>query len=215
MKITEKSKIYIVVPANIETGGPEELHQLGAALNDMGFGAYIYYVPINHPSPLCLAYKKYKVPSSKNIEDNQDNILVVPEVFDHLAFSNNFPNIQKLIWWMSVDNFYIYYYLKTRKNINNFVLRAINKLSRLIIKKPVIEFSETAMKIKKDVNLSSEMIIPRVNLHLFQSDYAKHNLLQNGLTNIKHLCGYLDDGFFPYNNAINNKENLVLFNPRK
>jgi len=116
---------------------------------------------------------------------------------------------------MSVDNFYIYYYLKTRRNIKNFVFRAVNKMSRSIIKNPVIDFSETAMKIYKGVDLSNEMIVPKVDLHLFQSDYAKHNLLKNGLTNIKHLCGYLDDGFFPYDYKIDSKEDIVLFNPKK
>jgi hypothetical protein len=215
IKVTEKTKIYIVAPANMATGGPEELHQLGAALNKIGLNAFMYYTPTNHPSPVYPEYKQYKVPFLNNINDDSHNILIVPEPFGYITFLNNFSNIQKLIWWMSVDNFYLSYYFTNNKNIKKFILRVANKLSKFIIKEPMFDLPKIALKACKDFNFSNDMIIPKVNLYLVQSDYAKQHLLEKGITNIEYLSGYLDDEFLLYNYTINSKENLVLFNPKK
>ena len=58
----------------------------------------------------------------KDIEDNENNILVVPEMENHIL--NNYKMIKKYIWWLSVDNDLKYSGIKNkikRKNINKII----------------------------------------------------------------------------------------------
>jgi len=43
MLLNKNSKVYVVCPANVATGGPELLHQLVYKLNIFGIEAYMYY----------------------------------------------------------------------------------------------------------------------------------------------------------------------------
>ena len=41
LKTTKTTKIYILCPANAETGGPEALYTLGYELRKLGFDSYM------------------------------------------------------------------------------------------------------------------------------------------------------------------------------
>ena len=62
MKIYEDTKVYIFCPARIVSGGPELLHQLGAALQKRRIRSYMYYLPARTDSPVPDLYRKYHVP---------------------------------------------------------------------------------------------------------------------------------------------------------
>ena len=49
MRLTKKSKIYILCPANIVTGGPESMHLLCDLLLEKGHNAYIVYLHNAYP----------------------------------------------------------------------------------------------------------------------------------------------------------------------
>ena len=101
------SKIYIVAPAGYASGGPELSHQLGRRLNDIGFSAFMFYLGADKFSGACpihSAYEKYAVPYVLNLDDAPGNLIIFPEVNASLA--SLFPLSKKILWWLSVDNFY-------------------------------------------------------------------------------------------------------------
>ena len=95
--------IYILCPANLATGGPELLHQLGYKLNLLGYVADMFYVnKIEGMHPVCEQYEKYHVPFSHEVYDLPGNIIIIPETrIDMLYETKNYISV---IWWLSVDN---------------------------------------------------------------------------------------------------------------
>ena len=77
--ITEQTKIYILCPGNQHTGGPELLHQLTSCLIAMGHNAFIYYYIQTEDDPVDPQYKKYHVPYVEALEDEPQNIIILPE----------------------------------------------------------------------------------------------------------------------------------------
>ncbi len=95
--------IYILCPANKATGGPELLHQLGYKLNMLGFPAKMLYLNvIDGTDPVCESYHKYQVPWCTKIEENEDTIVIVPEI--NIPLLHQLANFRCFIWWLSVDN---------------------------------------------------------------------------------------------------------------
>ena len=111
--IKKKTNLYILAPAGAATGGPECLHQLGHNLKKVFKlqNVYMVYLPLNNSKPVHKNYKHYQLKYSNFIEDNQNNILVIPEHYSFLKFSLNFKKIKKVIWWLSVDNYFAFKFL--------------------------------------------------------------------------------------------------------
>lgn len=97
-------KIYLLTPANTVTGGPELLHQLCHKLNLFGFNAHIVYVVTDeHQSKETpLPYRKYNISVCDSIDDNENNIVIFPEIY--LFALNKIKKAQRIMWWLSVDN---------------------------------------------------------------------------------------------------------------
>ncbi|MEW6054239.1 MAG: glycosyltransferase [Nitrospirota bacterium] len=106
--LQHNSKIYIVIPFKSETGGPEALHQLSHKFNILGYNCYVAYKESAFGDILCNGkpssriYDQYITRETVHIEDQKDNILIVPEVWTQLL--DKFSKIRKCIWWLSVDN---------------------------------------------------------------------------------------------------------------
>ena len=47
LNILKDTIIYIMAPANVDTGGPKDLHQLGYELKNLGKKVFMYYFPDN------------------------------------------------------------------------------------------------------------------------------------------------------------------------
>ena len=43
LNITKDTVFYILAPADVDTGGPHDLHQLACELKDQGKKVYMYY----------------------------------------------------------------------------------------------------------------------------------------------------------------------------
>jgi hypothetical protein len=96
------NKIYILTPDHYETGGVEALYQLADAINSLG-GNAITIFDNSQNNPIPNRYKNYniKYEDYNMIDYNINNTLVVPEVWTD-RFINK--NINRCIWWLSVDN---------------------------------------------------------------------------------------------------------------
>lgn len=210
IKITKNSKIYIYTPANACTGGPEYLHQLGKGLKDFGHNVFMYYIPTDNPVLVHKEYKHYEIPFTNKVDDEEDNIIIVPELYNYIILLKDINKAQKIILWLSVDNFYVSYFL-TKNKILGIIIRIINKITKHVIKKTIINLNNLALKKNINYNLIEKL---NINLHLVQSEYAKQNLQDNGIENIKYLFDYIKNDYNTIN-KYNIKENTVLFNPKK
>lgn len=214
------TKVYVVAPANVATGGPELLHQLVYNLRKyLNINAYMYYIPQNHPNPVHPAYRVYNNPYVREIEDEEDNILIVPEVIEGIKVLSGYSQIRKVIWWLSVDNFYTSAILQSKKHF--FFQRAINRLLRSILKREILDISDKVLEKISDFSLVDliNKIVPvnTINFHLAQSYYAVHHLEENGIPKNKifYLSDYLNKMFLKIETDLSQKENVVAYNPKK
>lgn len=191
MKLYPNSKVYILCPGNLNTGGPESLHQLASVLISFGVETYMVYanlatIPFDKENPVHDAYKKYHVPYTYEFENNPRNVVIIPETIT--AFDS--INLRRVIWWMSVDN-----YLKNV--INNVKGHLANPLAS-----PVPKFF-TFDKADRSIE------------HWGQSEYVRQFLRLNGVTNIRTVETHMSQTFLTAKVDLSAKKNIVAFNPRK
>jgi hypothetical protein len=123
IRLTKESIVYVFAPSDIETGGIECAYSLALNYKQLGFKTKMVLIHPNlHPQHhtdwkhyintdehkqairIPEAYSKYisKDDVVFTIEDNSDNLIVIPEIWPDVL--DNYKNIQKAIWWLSVDN---------------------------------------------------------------------------------------------------------------
>lgn len=174
--IPMKNNIYILTPGNVVTGGVELLHQLSYKLNLLGFSSCIVYCnrqgePAIYNTPEI--YEKYNSVVSEAVEDNENSIVVFPEVF--LYKLSEIKKAKRVLWWLSVDNAAGY------------------------------EDDFTYAFADKSI------------LHFSQSEYSTQYLIKNGVekNRIYWLSDYINSEFLHIDKTIIDKDNIVVFNPRK
>ncbi|MEF3281014.1 MAG: hypothetical protein K6357_08650 [Elusimicrobiota bacterium] len=189
------TKIFVACPANRITGGPEALHQLVHELTNLGFDAYMFYYDRNkNLDPVAEDYKGYNNKFVEEIEDDYNNILVVPETKTELLY--NYYSIQKVIWWLSVDNHFGF--LNSKNKLKKMIKSILYYLH--IYPRQIYRFSK------------KEKII-----HFVQSEYARQMLKNKSINNIFFLGDYLNNLFIErqINNINTKKEDIVVYNPKK
>lgn len=192
MKVYPDTKIYIACIAGKTNGGIELLHQLASHLLRRNVDAKMYYYDSESADPVHERYKKYHLPHTDTIDDAAHNILIVPEVIPY--FLHRHKKIQKILWWLSVDNWSdaIAAVLKHWQK-NDLFDR--NKLPRLSC-------------------FADETIT-----HWAQSEYARLFLRLNGVdeTRIKYVSDYLNPVFLHKSRRTTPaaKKDIVLINPVK
>jgi hypothetical protein len=216
IEIYPDTKVYIVAPAATSTGGPELLHQLAHHLiNDLNIRAYMYYIPSTHSNPIHPAYEDYKVPFVREIEDEENNLLIVPEVHMGISLLEHFPNIRNAIWWLSVDNFYLS--IVFRSKLNFFPQRMINKIWRKLFKFELFDTTSLALKSKKFESFELSNFVKKADYHFVQSFYALNFIKNKGINpeKIYYLSDYLNKNFLNIQTDLSKKENIVAYNPKK
>lgn len=198
--------IYISCPANSYTGGPTLAHQLCRTLNDSGFHAKMFYYgrntriegrPVVHPN-----YINFHNDYVFEVPDNENSIIIAVETYTTLLAK--YKKAIKVIWWMSVDNFYMC--MGSQFDII---------LNRLKLYHPTMEHcKKNAVRKKYQLYKSKEII------HLAQSEYAKQFLLDSGIEEdrIFRLSDFLEDTILENadKNAVqSNRKQRVLYNPKK
>ncbi len=205
IEVYRNTKIYVACPAQVATGGPELLHQLAYKLNTLGVQSSMVYMDeltftrsktlskiTRYSQPVHDFYKHYKNRYTllRDIEDHKDHVLIVPETYSGMVYM--FKNIRKVIWWLSVDN----YFLKQKEKKY--------KLKNMLF-------------LNKPFNFNSNEGI----YHLAQSFYAIDFLRNNGSDNTKisYLSDYLNKAFLDDNRDLDlssrSRKNRILYNPKK
>lgn len=195
-------KIFVLCPY-MSTGGPQTLHQLVDKINTLNLGdAYIVY--LSGEKQVLNTYDKYNIKIAAQVEDKKDNIVIVPETAtNYLA---NYKNVKKMIWWLSLD----YYFVTTLNvRVDNFMrYKKLPKFLKPFVKILFNKFSTAGKIYKFDDNDTI--------FHLYNCEYARLFLIENGIKekNMMYLCGPIREEFFKQNPKIN-RENIVLYNPKK
>jgi len=205
--IQRDTKIYVFCEACYATGGTEAIHQLVDQLRNLNHNAYVFYnTKTENPKPK--VYDCYNTRHVFEIEDDSKNILIVPE--GSIGEINKYKNIQKAIWWLSVNN--------VQKNIG-VIGNKVNKRFSGIKKIPglykIYAWFYQFGNILFDFSDSKNKNV----IHLAQSRYAENYLNKKTLSDLNEsryiysLTDYLSEHHFK--NKILKKENIVLYNPRK
>ena len=214
-------KIYLMIPANLATGGPEALHQLGNILkNEFKKDIQIFYIPKDHNNPVHTNYIKYNLEFTNKIHDDSKNLLIIPEYFNFLIEAQKFNKISKAIWWLSIDN-----YIGSRfRFTNNKFLRSFYKIPFNLIEIfnrltnfffGILTIEDYLKFIYNLKNIKNHDEIRQASYHFTQSDYA-YNFIKNKFSYVENLSDFIRKDIF--NNlkfSINNKENIICYNPKK
>ena len=211
LKFYSNTKIYVPCPAGVVTGGAELLHQLVSYLREHGRDAYIvYYDMITRQyeySTVPDDYKCYTIEQTIDIEDNTHNVEVIFEgIFNTIQ---NRKNIQKVLWWLSVDNFYICSkpYLSPLDYIGYDRKRGIRMLIKMLL-----HLCIGRNDFKNRLSISQLASMDAINA--YQSEYAQYFLQRHGFPNIAPLKDYINtDHCKSFDKSI--KEDIVLYNPKK
>ena len=200
LSIFEETKIYVLCPANLKTGGTELLHQLVYTLNNCGRDAFITYYfegKFNKDDPTPDAFKKYitnKTISISMIKDDSKNIIVFPEVC--IGKQKRFKIIQKCVWWLSVDN-----YKETKGMINRLKKYGVLSFIKHLFLNDYVRLRD----------------VKAIQTHLYQSYFALDFIKSLGIneSHTAYLSDYLNEIYI--NNVPSNRErqNVVIYNPKK
>ncbi|HNX88390.1 MAG TPA: hypothetical protein PKH58_04865 [Paludibacteraceae bacterium] len=206
IKVSSDSKIYVICPADRETGGTELAHQLVDCLIHKGIDAYIVYVDDEKyvDAEIPVSFGKYLVHVAPEPVDDEKNVVVCPEAI--FSFALSLKKIQIIFWWMSVDNFFLDARMFSQLNFFGIYTTLRYVYGRYIRHQPLFG-KMTISKLKSVKNR---------HLHVFQSEYARQFLLSVGINDPMPLSDYIDTDFI--NNSLTDlhkKENIILYNPRK
>lgn len=198
--------IYVLCPAAFKTGGTELLHQLVYQLNygkNKKVAKIVYFGDIRKPR--IMAFDKYIAGdwiTEEDVPEDMSNIFVIPETA--LSKFAKFKYGKKIIWWLSVDNFYNDGFNGYSDFINIFRKKGIYHAVGGILKG----------KVK-----NRKKILNQANLHLYQSEYAKDFLKKNQIPDkkVRRLSDYINDVYILGSDAAicHEKKDIVLFNPKK
>ncbi len=196
-------KIFVPAPADLVTGGVELLHQLVDEINNHGGDAYIVYSRVG--AVIQSDYRKYNIKLADKVEDNPHNVVILNETADLMrVFDIKYARI--VLWWLSVDNFFIYY----RKKISLFdLLRFDKKIFREEFFRRLKRFF-----LRKTFSLKVLRKHPRIVLNAYQSEYAKEFLIRNKFTTLFSLSDYINVEYLG-NGDLYKKEDWIAYNPKK
>ncbi|MDR1876755.1 MAG: hypothetical protein LBQ84_03945 [Flavobacteriaceae bacterium] len=198
MKITAQSNIYIICPANNSTGGTEALHQLCHKLRTVfNYKVGIFYVDkTSGKNPKPEVYAIYNTEETDKISDNKEDILIIPESLTQYIYKYN--NIQKIVWWLSVD-----FYAICMKNRHRGV--------KFYWSKYILGKEEDKEYLLTD--------LPDV-YHWAQSHRAYLYLTDRGIPKdkIKKVCDYMNPLFLEragQDILHKEKQDIIIYNPKK
>lgn len=186
------SKIYIFSPTTQATGGTELLQQLAAKLRALGQNAFMVYTNSYEDSPVQKVFgPRYQNPYVTEVEDSENNIMIVSEAAMYLLL--NYKNIQKAVWWLSVD-FYGGSFRLPTDSLHKVFYTISDKIYSCFDKK-WLHFVQSEYAYSYCLN---ERNIPESQVFRL-SDYLSKDFIQSGRVKDKET----------------NKEDIILYNPKK
>ena len=104
------------------------------------------------------------------------NILIIPEHFMFLKYSLKFKKITKILWWLSIDNYFGYkFHYSFNKFVRSFfkffnIASTFNKLTNYYF--GMLTFHDYIKYIYEFFSIKKFVELKQIDLHLAQSKYA-------------------------------------------
>ena len=221
LNISDETIFYILAPANVDTGGPHDLHQLASELKILGKNVYMYYYPKGGKNPVHENYKLYNLPYTLEIEDDKKNVLIVPEINQTIILSKRFRHIQKVLWWLSLDYFFVSKFVETFPKFLRSIIKIPFNLICLFNKITLNNFGNLSLpKYLKTIYLGypfkNNIYVENISINLSQSKYQYHILKSKNIDSLL-LFDFIRDEYFEAAEKIllKKKENIICYNPKK
>ncbi len=192
MLVYPESKIYVLCPGNNRSETAERCHQLASQLLRLNLDTYMIYLPsvedFNAENPVDAAYTKYNIPYDSGVEDDPQNILIVPEVAATYLYLTK--ETRRILWWVDVNAF-----------LRDIAIKAADLMEN-ILAEPMPRFF-SFNRFDSDVE------------HWAQSEYARQFLKVNGVPEEKiySVGDHLTQNFFDaaQNAKFTGKRNIVAY----
>jgi hypothetical protein len=181
------TKIQIVIPSGLRSGGPESLHNLAFQLQSLGVNSQIVYFPYGKQYEVTLGYENY-IKIAHDIDDKSSTLIIFPETFCMLGFS--ISNATVGIWWLSVDHF-------TQTQYHSY--RDFFRYLRLSIRRHRPYLGVRSLKKFK---------------HFSKSQYDEEFLSNNSII-FSRLTGPIASQYINNTFSTLNRKNIILYNPKK
>lgn len=193
--LTPDTIIYVAVSANV-TGGPRDLHKLAYDLRALYKvkKVLMYYIGATSEKPVPAPYAQYGLDYTQKIEDSEENILIIPEIYTHLF--SDLRRIQKVIYWLSVDN----YYLSAAYFRRHPLMGRVNKW--------IFERGSSYY-------LWFEQELKKIPYHLAQGYYVYDHLLKKGVPGVFYLINHIDPKALEQKVDIAMKKDIVAYTPKR
>ena len=215
--------VYIAAPANTYTGGPTALFQVCNALRKRGINAIIAFYGEYHDNPIHPNYLKYQCPwiRMNSINDDYKHAIIIPETAIDRAI--RFTKVVKIIYWLAVDNFILSMFPPKILNFMVYIIREYI-FDPYILYSVITGYKKTYYNSYLGHYVNSlikrkEVIIPRADLHLVQSKYAKDFLNRHGIKDdiILQVHEPIEEEFLSKAKNINHGEKVdaIAWNARK
>ena len=196
-EISDKTKVYIVSNPYYFNGGGELLHQLCDALNNNGIDSYMCYFDIKKhqfiKADIPDHIKLYNTHPCDGIEDNECNIIIVPEKYTEPFKGLN--RIQKCIWWLGMNQY--------------FWTSELYSWPRLTVLYHWLLYLSG-----KATPLPPHKIKGQEIRHLSQCWYGVAFLNNKGFHNVAYLSDYINELHLDLGENVE-RENIVLYNPKR
>jgi hypothetical protein len=221
-KLYKNSEIFVICPANIDTGGPMCLHQLAQKLKKkFKKKVYMYYFPTNLKNPVNKNYRTLRIPFKNKISDFKRNILIIPEYYPAVEISKKYNNIQKGLWWLSVD-FYLYHrFIYKNHSILRSLIKIPHKIIKIINQLLFFQFKNLSLFrylkfIYLNIPFYNVFKIDNININLAHS-YYQYITLKSKNINSTYLSDSINSEFIKASKKISlrNKKDIICYNPRK
>lgn len=212
IQIFVNTKIYFVIPANMRTGGPQFIHQIIHHFrNTFKMDAYIYAIPAEHPYPVPSDYQIYNNPLVDKIEDEWQNILIVPEIYLTVKILDDYKSIRKIIWWLSLDNYFINRFIN-KQRLFYLPIRGLNKIFESFGKASAFDINQIAVNYYKGYNLKNDHLIDKAIINLCSAKHVQSSLEEIGLKAVFYISEFLNEDFFKTEADESKKENIIAYN---
>lgn len=211
VSVKKQTKIYILVPPKNESGGPEFLHQLTNYLRyKLNFNVFLFFNE-SGDDLIPKAYNHYSNLMVSEIEDHCDNIVVSPEIPQLLIWMKKLQKVQKIIWWLSLDNYY-YDSFQTHFPISTLLIKFLN---RTLMYKYPIDIITIAKKTWGKNIFTSDPLITQAHFNLCSAKHVEIALKTNGIAKVFYISELLNEHYLTQFWKLEEKRDIVLYNPKK
>jgi hypothetical protein len=169
-------------------------------------------------------YKRYHCSwvALNSVKDDKNSVLIVPETaVDKI---HRFRKAKRIIYWLAVDNYVLSLCKPSKIDFilyiaRNYLFDLHNIANSFATKNIQVYYNAFVAKYVKSLIDSGKISIPKADLHIAQSMYAKEFLLSHGIDNndIMLLREPLEEEFLDVAKIVKHdiKSNVIAWNSRK